>query len=356
MLKFNYMKLALYLILVLIVSNAIVIDKALNILSLKELKRRARSGQDKQAASIYKMAAYDKSLLIILWIKGIAAGAVFIILTAQNSWWLALIFIAIGIWAVRVWQPATASGWVWGWSAMVAPAITWMMNYLHPLISLLGLTSLPPIQIRTGVHEKEDLLELLKQQSTQPENRISGSELRMAFNALTFGDKKVTDVMTPLRKLHVVAEDEVVGPLLMDELHKTGFSRFPVAKAGTVKSAQPQIVGTLFLKDLVGYTGRGSVAGLMHKRVYYINEVQSLHDALAAFIKTHHHLFIVVNNFEEIVGVLSIEDVLEQILGQKIVDEFDKYDDLRAVAGIEAKKEQQQHNHVKSAEPTSETA
>lgn len=344
------MRLVLYLILAVVALDAIVVDKALNILSLKELKRRARSGHDKQAAAIYKMAAYDKSLHATLWLTGIAATAALLIIIAQEAWWLAVLIIAVGVWAIRAWQPATTSNWVWTWSAAVAPAIAWGMSYLHPLLSRIGMTSLPDVQIRTGIHEKEDLLELLKQQNSHPENRISGTELRMAFNALTFGDKKVTDVMTPLRKLHIVAENEVVGPLLMDELHKTGFSRFPVAKAGTVKSAQPQIVGTLFLKDLVGYTSSGSVSSLMHKRVYYINEVQGLHDALSAFIKTHHHLFIVVNNFEEIVGVLSIEDVLEQILGQKIVDEFDKYDDLRAVAGIEAKKEHEQHNHVKSSD------
>jgi CBS domain containing-hemolysin-like protein len=140
----------------------------------------------------------------------------------------------------------------------------------------------------------------------------------------------------------------------MDELHATGFSRFPVAKAGTAGSAQPQIVGTLFLKDLVGYTGSGRVAGMMQSKVYYVNETQSLRDALAAFLKTHHHLFVVVNNFEEIVGVLSVEDVLEQILGSEIVDEFDKYDDLRAVAGLEAKAEQAEHEHVKSSQPKPE--
>lgn len=346
----------LYLLLLVIVINSIVLDKALNVLTLKELKRRARSGRDKQASNIYKMAAYAKSLPLLLWIKGSLAAAVFFVLVLSNSWAAAFIFLAALVWAIRVWHPRNTNSWVWSWASTVGPSVAWVMAYAQPVLGRLQRSGLPTTHFHSGVYEKEDLLELLKDQSLQSENRITETELKMAFNAITFGDKKVTDIMTPLRKLHLVSEDEQVGPHLMDELHATGFSRFPVAKAGTLKSAQPQIVGTLFLKDLVGYTGSGRAAGLMQNKVYYVNESQGLRDALAAFLKTHHHLFIVVNNFEEIVGVLSVEDVLEQIIGAEIVDEFDKYDDLRAVAGLEAKQEHAQHEHVKTSEPTAEDA
>jgi CBS domain containing-hemolysin-like protein len=57
------------------------------------------------------------------------------------------------------------------------------------------------------------------------------------------------------------------------------------------------------------------------------------------YLRTQHHLFLVVNEFEEIVGIITIEDVIEQIIGRKIVDEFDQYADLRAVAKQLARKE-----------------
>ena len=67
-------------------------------------------------------------------------------------------------------------------------------------------------------------------------------------------------------------------------------------------------------------------------RVFYIHELQTLDHALAAFIKTHHHLFVVINEYRETVGILSLEDVTEALIGRKIVDEFDAHDDLRKVA------------------------
>ena len=72
----------------------------------------------------------------------------------------------------------------------------------------------------------------------------------------------------------------------------------------------------------------------MRSRIFYINEAQSLREALAAFVKTRAHLLIVVNNFEEIVGTLTVEQLAEQILGHKITSEFERYDDLTSVAGL----------------------
>ena len=77
----------------------------------------------------------------------------------------------------------------------------------------------------------------------------------------------------------------------------------------------------------------------MSPKVFFVHEELDLSHALNGFIKTKHHLFIVVNNFEEFVGILTIEDVLEQLLGRQIVDEFDAYENLREVALLRAKKE-----------------
>ena len=108
-----------------------------------------------------------------------------------------------------------------------------------------------------------------------------------------------------------------------------------------VASDIDHIVGTLYLRDVLKIdTSRkhtATVETAMDKHVYYIHEDQTLVHALNAFLKTHHHLFIVINEFRETVGILSLEDTMEALLGRKIVDEFDDHDDLRAVAARKAK-------------------
>jgi CBS domain containing-hemolysin-like protein len=335
------MKLLLICILVLAVFNSIVIDKALHLLSQKELKRRARSGKDKQATAIYRMSAYDGSLNALLWVKALTASVILTVIFLSSSWLVALIFIALVTWFSRFWYPARTSSWAWRWTAMVAPLISKVMNYLHPALKFLN-SFTGDRAVAHKIYEKDDLIELLKEQASRPENRIPEIDLKAAEGALSFGDMTIGSVMTPLRQVRMVYENEEVGPLLMDELHASGFSRFPVAEAGDPKNT-PKIIGTLFFKDLLDHAGHGKVKDLMDKKTYFVNESSDLRDALSAFLSTHHHLFTVVNNFEEVVGVLSIEDVIEQVLGQRITDEFDKYDDLRAVAVKEAKVDHKEH-------------
>jgi CBS domain containing-hemolysin-like protein len=258
---------------------------------------------------------------------------------------LALVMILVLAWALLGWQPPRSTkGWEWSYAAALAPVFSWVLSLLQPILGRAeDLTDkVGRMYVHTGVYEKEDLLDLINRQLSQPENRIPEEDLKMVTAALTFGDKLVSDVMTPLRQVRMVGQDENVGPMLMDELHKTGFSRFPVTQ-GSAQSAAPEIIGTLYLKDIISYEGKAKVKDMREKGPQFINESQTLRQALDGFLKTRRHLFIVTNNFEEMVGVLSLEDVLEQALGAKIVDEFDQHDDLRAVAAHEAAEEKSRH-------------
>lgn len=161
---------------------------------------------------------------------------------------------------------------------------------------------------------------------------LSADELRIVRHALSFGDKKVLDIMTPRSVISKVKADDVLSPALLDELHKSGHSRFPVF------SDQPEeAVGLLYIKDLLELKKHAKVSELMHRPVYFVNENRELDHVLQAFIRTKQHLFLVVNSFAEITGLVTIEDVIEQVLGKPIIDEFDKYDSMRDVAEAKAK-------------------
>ena len=70
----------------------------------------------------------------------------------------------------------------------------------------------------------------------------------------------------------------------------------------------------------------------MDSGINYIRQDQTLNQALAAFLKTHKHLFIVVNESRETVGLLTLNDVIQELIGHPIIDEFDTHDNLHAVA------------------------
>jgi CBS domain containing-hemolysin-like protein len=66
--------------------------------------------------------------------------------------------------------------------------------------------------------------------------------------------------------------------------------------------------------------------------VIFISPRKPLDDLLNDFKQTKSHLFVVVDNFGSVLGLVTIEDVIEEIIGAEIVDEFDKYEDLQKQA------------------------
>lgn len=320
--------------------TAVVLDQASRALPPKELKRRARSGHDSHAADIYKMASYGSSLEILLWLVGSISIGILVIMTANFNSWLAVGMVLAATWiyaASR--QYHHVGGRLWQVAAAVAPKASWILSHLQPLLGRLKLHS-PKNDIHLSIFEKEDLVEALQKQIYKPHNRLSEADLKLAAGALTFSDKKVADIMQAGADVRFIGRDEPIGPLLMDELHGTGSKYFPVVV--NPKASQPEIVGTLYLKDIVMNADHAKVSDVMKREVNYINEACSLHQVLSAFIKAQTHMFVVTNNFEEKIGVVTIDKLLEQITGkQSQDDDFDRYDNLLAVAGMDGSEQSQ---------------
>jgi CBS domain containing-hemolysin-like protein len=327
------------LALVALACAGIVIDKTFRMLPVKELKRRARAG-NMQARKLYKAAAYGASLHLLLWLIVLSASAAsFVFLVKIAPWPLAFLLILAAVGYVYIFltsgRVAVASE---GLAEFSAPPLAWILHRLHPILDAGAnfVRDHRAVMVRTGLFEREDLLALLERQKKQPDSRFSQEELDLLMSALAFGQKSVGETMVPRREVRSISADEAVGPALMQELHDSGHSRFPVYNGEPDK-----FVGTLYLRNLINLHNTGHVRDHMQHAVYYVHEEYPLEQALHAFLKTKHHLFIVINKFEEYVGIITIEDIIEQILGSQIVDEFDAYDDIRAVAADHARRDHQ---------------
>lgn len=210
----------------------------------------------------------------------------------------------------------------------------------YPMLFRYIQAALPPEKHDPRLDSREELEHLV----TQATHVLTKEERTRIVNGLHFDERSVKEIMTPRGMIDSISKKEILGPLVLDDLHKTGHSRFPV-----IDEDVDHIVGMLYIQDLlVINSGKGSVSveKAMEPRVFYIHEDQTFAHALAAFIRTRHHLFIVINEFRETVGVISLEDVMEALLGHKIVDEFDAHEDLRMVAA----RNPRGNNHPKKRE------
>ncbi len=189
------------------------------------------------------------------------------------------------------------------------------------------------------VSSRDELSELID----NSKEVLSSDERSLLVASLAFADKTVDTIMTPRAVVDFIKGSEFLGPLVLSELHNLGHSRLPV-----VGEDLDHVIGVLHLRDLLSLDVKRSTTAekAMEKKVYYIHENDSLEHALAAFLKTRRHLFIVINDQRETVGILTLEDVLEALIGRRIVDEDDIHADLRAVAEREGRTNNRAPGHI----------
>ena len=202
--------------------------------------------------------------------------------------------------------------------------LTFIEKHTNIFVAIRSVAPLP--NDAYDIESKEELLEMV----SQADGVLTQDQKKLILNGLNFETMSVDSVMTPKSMIDSIDSKEVLGPLVLDELHGTGHSRFPVTDGDI-----DHVVGIVYVQDLLeishgSKTKRASQA--MDTNVYYIREDQTLQQALAAFLRVRHHLFVVVNEFRETVGLLSLEDVIEALIGHKIIDEYDAHEDLRKVA------------------------
>lgn len=304
-------------------------------ISRYELKRRSEEG-DEEAHLAYPLRSRSGELITILTLKKVACEVLFVVIL---MWWLpdlawvtAIFTVLIATIALAVIVELLPRAWLkpYGFrlASRVAPYIVMGMDIIKPL-------SLPVVKRFSidepdgpEIHSVEELIDVLNNRRTQKETKLDAQQLAVVRGALNFGSMTIREIMTPRSVVVAVDQKTQLNTGQLKKLHDSGHSRFPVFE-GTID----HMVGILYLHDLVDLKRDSITAGeAAVAKVYYVNEDENLEHVLNAFIKTRRHLFMVVNEFEEVVGLVTIEDVLEQILGRKIVDEFDKYHDLREVA------------------------
>ena len=291
-----------------------------------ELRRRSGLG-DEKAKILLRQREFLRDIISL---QRAVASLCLVILSAISVYlfnWAAGLILSIII-ALEVGAVARISLWQ-KYSQQLyekyEPLILTTIERHQVILSLIRSVS-PVVGDSRVVESKEELLEMLAQSS----GAISPSEKKLITNGLKFNDMKVEEIMTPRSMIESVPMNELLGPLVLDDLHKKGYSRFPV-----IDGDIDHVVGMLRIQDLLTIDRKAKshrAETVMSKDVYYIRENQTLQHALAAFLKTQHHLFIVVNEFRETVGLLSLEDVIEALLGQEIIDEYDVYGDIRKVA------------------------
>ncbi|MDD0811407.1 transporter associated domain-containing protein [Curvibacter sp. RS43] len=180
--------------------------------------------------------------------------------------------------------------------------------------------------IRPGPDSRDELLETL---SEAEDNEVIGAESRvMLEGVIRMADMTAGDVMVAAPRMDLVNIDAPYDELL-NLVIETGHSRFPVYSA-----ERENIIGILLAKDLLKLQRAPelNIRALLRPAVF-VPESKGLNDLLREFRGNRNHQAIVIDEFGRVAGLITIEDVLEQIVGE-IEDEFDIAEDEGDIFGL----------------------
>lgn len=325
-------------ILVLLTLSALFSGLTLGLMSLntQELKRKMSLG-DKDAERVYSVRKRGNLLLCTLLIGNVAVNSALAIFLGSVASGLMAGLLATGL--IVIFGEIVPQAIFSRFALMLGAKVVWLVKVLifvlypicRPLSWIIDKTlgdELPTI------YSKRELMKIIEEHEDSAESDVKADEERIVKGALTFSDKKARDVMTPRSAMVMLDYSINLDKITLDDIRESGYSRIPV-----YKDKVDNIIGILYVKDLLG--GRFSdkkIGQACDKKIFFVDENKKLGNIFNAFLRARNHMFIVISEFGSVVGLVTLEDILEEIIRAEIMDENDKYKDLRKVARQTAKK------------------
>lgn len=204
------------------------------------------------------------------------------------------------------------------WVKMASAPLMFLYRLTGPLASLMVKSSVLINKVVTKKDENLSTDELEK--ALQISDIKEGEDKDMLEGILTFGEKEASDIM--ISRVDITAiEYHDTWSQAVDVILKSGYSRIPV-----YDTSQDTIRGILYSKDLLPYIGKQSDTfrwQTLLREPYFVPESRALDDLLEDFRKRKIHIAIVVDEYGGTQGMVTLEDVIEEIVGE-IDDEYDE--------------------------------
>lgn len=207
-------------------------------------------------------------------------------------------------------------------TALPLRLISWLLMPISRLLVLLGNALTPGRGFRNGPFASEielrEVVDLAQQRGV-----VAADERRMIESVFELGDTPAREVMVPRTEMIWIESDKTAGQAMTLAV-RSGHSRIPV-----IGENVDDIVGVVYLKDLVEQTfcstngGRETTVARVMRPAVFVPDSKPLDALLREMQRDRNHMALLVDEYGAIAGLVSIEDVLEEIVGE-IADEYDQ--------------------------------
>ncbi|AMY25719.1 HlyC/CorC family transporter [Rhodococcus fascians] len=217
-------------------------------------------------------------------------------------------------------------------AALPLRALGWLLGPISRLLILIGNAITPGKGFRNGPFASEiELRELVDM--ARERGVVADDERRMIQSVFELGDTSAREVMVPRPEMVWIESDKSAGQATSLAV-RSGHSRIPV-----IGENVDDIVGVVYLKDLVQQTyystdgGRGVQVSELMRPAVFVPDSKPLDSLLAEMQRDRNHMALLVDEYGGIAGLVTIEDVIEEIVGE-IADEYDS-DEVAPIEQLE---------------------
>jgi metal transporter CNNM len=299
-------------------------------LNVHDLRRKVKVG-NKYAQKIYPVRKQGNMLLTTLLLGNVAVNSALAVFLGSVTAGIAAAVISTGLIVVfgEIIPQSLFSRYALKFGARFIWVVKIFLYIFYPITKPLsaGLDYFVGKELPT-IFSRKELRYLLQEHKEHKESDLNSHEFAILEAGLKYSEKTVKEVMTPLKNTFFVDRTAKLNRSILASIQKKGHSRIPV-----IDRKKRKIVGVLYMKDLVAISPVDAVPvkQIMRKDVLRIREVDRLDKVLHAFQQKKVHMFVVNDMNKKFTGIITLEDVLEEIVGE-IVDEHDLRADMREAA------------------------
>ena len=291
-------------------------------LDLATLKRKAKLG-DKQAKKVLPLRRNSHLTLSAILLTNVGAVSATSLVLEHHFYGLiaglitTLLIVVFGEILPQAFFVRRALPFV----STLVPALKFMIVFTYPVSKPLQLL-LDKVLSReqTPLQSRHELGIMIAEHIGAKESELDDDEVEIIRGALQLSEKKVASIMTPIDKVYWLMPNVQIDDSRIDEIKASGHSRIPV-----FNSAKTICFGILLVRELVDYDFDNSPPRVDDLQLYPVETVGSgtaLDTMFRKFIAAHTQL-IPIEKDDQIIGIVTIEDLVEEIVGHEIEDETD---------------------------------
>jgi metal transporter CNNM len=291
---------------------------------LQSLKRRAELG-DKNAQKIYPLRLKGNRLLTTLLLGNVTVNTVLAIFLGTIFESVVAGFVATAIIFLfgEITPQAVFSRHALVFGGFAAPLVRVALFLFYPIAfpiayildKALG-DELP------RMYSKSELMHIISEHEDYENSPIDADEKRILHGALKFSHRRVDEVMTPIEQVVMFDIEQKLTHAFLEEVASTGYSRYPI-----YQKKKANIIGILYTKDLLTEDENIAIKNTeeaFERKFLRVRTHDLLDGVLARMLKQKRHLAVAYDKSDNSIGVITLEDIIEEILQYEIQDEDDE--------------------------------